>query len=881
VSPRLFWILLTRELRGARARLVPFLASLAIGVAAVVLVAGLGDSVSRAIRMEARPLLGGDVAARSFQPLPPEIATVAAGFEGVTRVDTVDLATMVAAPPTDAGPGRSLVAELKSITTGWPLYGAVEIAPQGALDALGDDGVVVDPALLDRLGLTGAERADSTPRIPVSVEASTAERAAADAKPGSTAENPGAKRPNQTATPELRIGGATFTVRGTITREPGRMPSGLTAGPRVLISPAGMKRAGLGDMGARIGFRSLFRTPDEASATALATALEAAVGTRATIESWSDAQPSAQRSIERTSSYLGLVALLSLVVGGVGVAQSTRAWMARRLDALAVQRTLGLTSGEFATVALVQTGLFAAAGSVAGALLGVGALALAPLVLDGMLPPGAIQPWQPVAMARGVALGVGVALLFAARPLAQASRVPPLRVLRRDVEPLPDPPVRTALAALTVGGGIFALAWVQSRDVVIALAFSIGLGLVAGLGALGATLAARGLGRLAHSARTWWLRHGLASIGRPGSGLVPAAVSLGVGVVVVLTTLLVEGRIFAQISEEFPQEAPSAFLVDVQPDQRAGVEAILAESAATRVKGAPMVVARLESIDGKSVDALVAERGEDARWSLTREQRLSYMAALPATNTLVAGQAFSDAVANELSLEQRYAESLGATVGSRVRFDVQGVPVEFTVTSLRTVSWESFDMNFFLVAEPGVLEGAPQSVLLTAQLDADRESAVQDRLAAAYPNVTLVSVRAVLTQARGLLERLAWGIRAVGGFTALAGIAILVSGVAADAARQGRKVALLKTLGTTRAGVVTVFAIEYGLVGALAGVLGIVGAVGLSHTIVTRMMRLDWVTDGWALVAAFVVSVGLSAVVGVLANQRALRVRPAEVLRGE
>lgn len=848
---RMLLRLLAREIRGARARIVPFLASLAIGVAAVVLVAGLGDSVSRAIRLEARPLLGGDVSARSSQPLPASFDAVATTFPEVERADTIDLLTMVAVPTAANGlPGRSLLAELKAVSAAWPFYGAPTIEPARPLSELLDPaGIVVEPALLERLGLA-----------------------------------PGA---------ELRVGSATFTVRGVVTTEPGRLPSGMAAGPRVLMSLDGLARAGLGDTGARITRRALFRAPDEARATALAAWLkERAKGATpssaawATIETWSDAQPSTQRGIARTSSYLGLVALLSLVVGGVGVAQSTRAWMARRLDALAVQRCLGMTTGELRTLALVQTAVLAAAGSAVGAVIGVAALAVAPLFLQGLLPAEAVQPWQPAAIARGIALGVGVALLFAARPLDQAARVPPLRVLRRDVEPLPDPPVRAALYALALAGGVYALAWIQSRDPVVAGFFVAGLGGVAGVGALLATVVSRSLGGLAHRARPWWLRHGLASVGRPGAGLVPAVVSLAIGVVVVMTTVLVEGRIFAQIAEEFPREAPSAFLVDVQPDQRDGVLRLLEEAGATQMKSAPMVVARLLSIDDRGVDALVAERGEDARWSLTREQRLSYMAALPPDNTVIAGAAFSPGAPEagtpaELSLEKSYAESLGATVGSRIRFDVQGVPVDFTVTSLRTVSWESFNMNFFLVAEPGVLEAAPQSVLVTAQLPADREAGVQDALAAAFPNVTLVSVRAALTQARGLLTRMGWGIRAVGAFTALAGIAILVSGVAADASRQGRKVALLKTLGTTRAGVVGLFAIEYGLVGLLAGGLGAGGAALVSWAVVTQMMHLGWRTDGVALALAVGVTVALSAIVGVLANTRALRVRPAEVLRGE
>ncbi|MFN7145326.1 MAG: ABC transporter permease, partial [Myxococcota bacterium] len=224
MSPRLLVRLLGREIRGARGRLFPFLASLAVGVAAVVLVAGLGDSVSRAIRMEARPLLGADVAARSFQPLPDAVDGVTTAFPGVGRADTIDLLTMVAAPPgPDSAPGKSLMAELKAVSAGWPFYGAPTITPARPLpELLGDDGVVVEGALLERLQLTtGAE---------------------------------------------VRIGGATFTVRGVVEKEPGRLPNGLSAGPRVLVGLDGLARAGLGESGARVTHRALFHVPDEARA---------------------------------------------------------------------------------------------------------------------------------------------------------------------------------------------------------------------------------------------------------------------------------------------------------------------------------------------------------------------------------------------------------------------------------------------------------------------------------------------------------------------------------------------------------------------------------------------------------------------------------------
>lgn len=831
---RLRWTL--RELRGASSRVIPFILSLAIGVAAIVLVAGLGDSLSRTIRMEARPLLGGDVSVRSSLPLPATIDPVADAFPDVARVDTVEFLTMVAA--TEGSPPKSLLADLKAVDPGWPFYGALTLDPPRPLASLLDpEGVVVEPALLERLHV-----AVGSP---------------------------------------VRLGATTFTIRGVVTSEPGRLPTGLTTGARVFLARSALARAGLGDTGARITRRALFQVPDEARAAALATWLKDHAGTNARVETWSDAQPSTQRSIERTSSFLGLVALLSLVVGGVGIAQSTRAWMARRLDALAVQRCLGVTTGELQQLALLQTAVLALAGSVVGAGLGVASLAAVPSVLDGLLPPEAVHPFQVGAILRGIGLGLGVALLFAARPLAQAARVPPLRVLRRDVEPLPDSVASAVGSTLVLVLGVFVTAWVQGGDWIVAGAFTLGLLVVAGVVAGLAGAMARALAVLAHRVPVWWLRHGLASIGRPGSGVVPAAVSLALGVVVVLTSALVEGRLFAQVADEFPPDAPSAFVLDVQPAQLAAVSQVLTDHGGERVRSAPMVVGRLAAVDGVPVATLAEGRSDDDRWSLTREQRLTWMASLPADNRIIDGAPFSDAVANELSLESRYAESLGAKVGSRLQFDVQGVPIDFTVTSLRTVAWESFNMNFFLVVEPGVLEAAPHTVLVTATLPADQEASVQDLLAADLPGVSFVSVRSVIAQARGILQKLGRGIQAVGGFTALAGVVILASGVAADAARQGRKVALLKTLGTTRLGVVGVFSIEYGLVGLLAGVLGAAGAVGASWLVVTRLMHLSWRLDGPVVLAAVVLTTLASAVVGVVANQRPLRVRPAEVLRGE
>ncbi len=216
-----------------------------------------------------------------------------------------------------------------------------------------------------------------------------------------------------------------------------------------------------------------------------------------------------------------------------------------------------------------------------------------------------------------------------------------------------------------------------------------------------------------------------------------------------------------------------------------------------------------------------------------------------------------------------------------IRFDVQGVLVDLTVTSLRTVDWQSFGINFFLVVEPGVLDKAPQQRLAAARLPKGTEQGVQDALAASYPNVTLLRIREILEKVSGVLDRIGVGIRFLGGFTVLAGIAILGGAVSAGSARRGREVALLKTLGMTRRGVVGAFAVEYALIGLVAGLIGTVGAAVLSYAVVTRGFEMTWQLQPLPMAVALVSAVVLAVAAGLAASLRALERRPIEVLRSE
>ena len=850
MSPGLYLRQLRREARGSGGRILFFMACLAIGVAAVVAVASLSSSLDSAVRREARQLLAADLKVSGRRPLPEELEKALSGREGLARTDLRELVTLVAGGTPSAGGGaRSQLVELKVVDGFYPFYGSLELEPPGPLEALLDPaGAVVAPDLLARLGLDVGD--------------------------------------------PLKIGGQEFEIRGTVLAEPDKLSFNLTMGPRVFLSADGFERTGLETFGSRIGYRALVKVPESMTAgelEGLAEAIETALPEASyyNVETYAEAQPALRQGIRRVERFLGLVALVSLLVGGIGVAQTVRAWIAGRLDGIAVLKCLGVRPREVLGLYLGQALLLGLVGSLAGAALGLLLPRVAPLILGDLIPADAIQPWQGSALLQGILLGVGIAVLFSLPPLARLLRIPPVRVLRRDAEPPPMNRWAVALTGLVLVLGTATTATVQSHSLLLGVQFTAGLLAVVAVLALAAWGLSRLAGRLPRNRSRIWVRHGLAALGRPGGSTLGAIVSLGMGVMVVLAMALVERHLTGQLEGDLPGTSPTAFLVDIQPDQWQGVQDLLAESEARGIDSLPVVVARLTAVAGTPVEELARRQEEEApedrdrRWALTREQRLTYMERLGEDNRILEGALWSDPDSAEVSVEAGFAEELGVTVGDRLSFDIQGVPLDLLITSVRSVRWETFRLNFFLTVEPGVLEEAPQFRVATARFGTGREQAFQDRLAQAFPNVTMLRIREILEKIAGVLDRLALGVRFLGGFTVLAGLVILAGAVSAGSARRGREVALLKTLGLTRGGVLATFAVEYALIGLTAGIIGAAAGGLLSWTVLTQGMEIEWTLMPLPFALAVFGSPVLTAVAGCAASTRALGAPPVKILQSD
>ncbi len=845
MNPSLYLRLLARESHGSLKRFAFFVACLAVGVAAVVSVAGLSAALAEGVRREARQLLAADLTVSSLQPLPADLGEFLGHTPGLQMTEVRELVTMAAVAKSAGRPGASQLVELKMVQGQYPFYGVLETDPSGPLELmLSAEAALVAPDLLSRLALRVGD--------------------------------------------EILLGGRAFRIAGVVHSEPDQGSGPFRLGPRVLVNGDGFRRADLDRRGSRVLHRLLLKLPSETDSEEverLATELRDRVGEfdGIRVRTYKDAQETLQQAIQRVESFLGLVALLSLLLGGLGVAQTTRAWLASRIDAIAIYRCLGLRPNDVTKLYLGHAVVLGLAGGILGAVAGILAQQLVPTLIGDLLPVSDLAWWSPGAVAKGIGLGVGLALLFTLAPLLATRRVSPLRVLRKDVEPVAQGRASTFLLSGTLLLGIWVAAALQARDAILGTQFTLGIVAAAGLLALAAFVLMRSLAPLGRRLGPVWARHGVGSLAQPGAATLGSVVAVGLGVILVTALGFVERGLSDELRGDLPTSAPTAFLIDIQPDQWPGVERLLREQGSTSIDSVAVVTARLRTVNGKAVSELAETSSDDGdrRWALTREQRLTYLRELPADNRIIEGELWSDPDAAEVSVEEGFATELGVELGSRLGFDIQGMPLELLVTSIRTVDWRTFGINFFLVVEPDVLEDAPQVRIATARFPPQAEQVTQDLLAAEFPNVTLLKIREVLEKIALGLERMTSGVRFLGSFSILAGILILAGGISAGSVQRGQTVALLKTLGMTRREVAAMMATEYALIGGVAGVIGTAGGALLSWFVLTRSMELPWQPYPWLILLSLGLTVLLTALTGIVSSWGALQRRPLEVLRAD
>lgn len=829
-----------RETRGAWRHVALFVTCIALGVAALVGVGSLAATLERTLGREARALMGGDLELRSSRPLDARAAReLRALSEGAITTDIRELVGMVRNPRD----GKSALVELKAVGAAYPVYGRLETSPPGGLtERLAGGGALVEAPLLARLGLSVGDR--------------------------------------------IIIGTASFTVRGVITREPDRASGLFSVGPRVLITADALDRTGLVQFGSRVRHRTLVRLPPGTPAGRVREDLARALddpGVR--IVAFDEGQGGLRRFFSQLTTYLGLVGLVSLLVGGIGVASAVRTFIRRRTPTIAILKCVGATSRMLFAIYLIQTLALGLAGSVLGAALGLVLQPLAIRTLAGLAPFPLAPALDLGTLLRAIVMGVLTTGLVALWPLLLLRAIAPSVILRQDVEP--SRRRRPWLAVLPIVTGLGALALWQAGSLKVGSIFVLAaLGALLGLAGLG-----RGVVRLAWAiprVRSLAWRQGMANLRRPGGHVGGVVTALGVGVMLLVAIGLLEDALDRQIDHEQRREAPSFFFIDVQADQREDFVRLVAGAAGVSPALTPVVRARLASVKGEQVGRPLVERrravGQDALWYLTREYVLTSLADAPSTNVIVRGRWWSPPEAAErprASVEEAAAKALGVDVGDTLGFDVQGVRVDTLVTSIRKVDWQSFSTNFFVIVSPGALEGAPTTFVATARVPQTAEARVQDAVVAAFPNITVVPVRDILQRAAGILAQIAFAIRAIAVFSIAAGLTVMTGTLVASRWQRLAESAILRTLGASRSAVARIFAVEYACLGATAGLGGSALAALLAWIVERFVLEVPVALAPHVLALGVALAILTALGVGFLATFRILGQPPLAVLRGE
>lgn len=832
----LAWRIARRELRGGLKGFRVFLACLALGVAAIAAVGMVRAAIQQGLEDQGAVLLGGD-AQMEFTyrfATPEERAWMEANATAVSEI--VDFRSMILLGDDSA------LTQVKAVDGAYPLVGQVELDAGTLPDALavvdGVPGAVMDRVLVDRLGLQAGDR--------------------------------------------FRMGTQEFRLGAVLLREPDSTNGGFSLGPRTIVRTDALAGSGLLAPG------SLYET--EYRLTLPAGTDLAAMEARAETEfrdagmRWQDsrrAAPGVERFVDRIGSFLILVGIAGLAVGGVGVQAAVRAYLDGKVATIATLKTLGAEGGLIFRIYLMQIAVLAGLGVVLGLVLGAGLPIVFGDVIENALPFPAEVGLYPLPLAEASFYGLVSAFLFTLWPLAKTEGVRAAALYRgAGGGGLPARRHLAAIAVLAVvlvGGavwfsGVWELTLGSAGGVIAALFVLAGAAWLLRRGARAAARAGLARGRTG-------LRLALAAIGGPREEAAPVILSLGLGLSVLAAVGQIDANLRMAIDRDLPERAPSYFFVDIQPDQIDGfLYRVQNDPAVSKVESAPMLRGVLTQINGRPAREVAGEH-----WVVRGDRGLTYSETPQQNARVVAGEWWPEGYEGpaQVSFAQEEAEEIGLKIGDSLVVNVLGRDIAATITSFRQVDFSSAGMGFVMTMNPSALKGAPHTWISTVYAEEAAEAAILRDLSRAYPNITAIRIRDAIDRVTEALNAIATATAWAAAATLVTGFVVLIGAAAAGERARIYEAAVMKTLGATRAKILASFALRSAMTGAAAGIVAIV-AGGLAGWAVMRfVMEADFVFEPVSAIAIVLGGILTTMAAGLLFALRPLSARPAQVLRAQ
>ena len=817
-----------------------FLACLALGVAAIAAAGSTAEAFRQGLASQAAQILGGDLAVgveqREFAP------KERAALEKLGQVSYAVASRAMAQAPSGA---RRLV-ELRGVSAGYPLVGEVELSGgmrlADALQPAGDAaGVVVEQPLLDRLGLKLGDR--------------------------------------------FLVGNVPVVARAVLLGEPDRLSRGFALGPRVLggiqmVRDGGFLGPGLpfGET-ARIALRSGVSL--EAAKRAISKALPAG---SFRVRDRNEAAPGFSRLIDQLEYFLGFIGLSSLIAGGLGVSGAVGAYLEARKPSIATLKALGADGALARNVYLTQIAVLASLGVVIGLAVG----GAAPLILGNLvkkdLPVPALFALYPAPLAKAALFGLLSAAAFSLAPLGRARATPPAALFRQELSG------RLRLGPELVGA-VLAAAALAALAIFTAPTKLSAVIMIGGVAAAFVALFLIGLaaawtaGRL-RALTTGPLRIGLANLAGPHSAARTAAPAIGLGVGLLAAVVLIQSSLIAEVTITAPKAAPALVFIEVPGDKGPAFDAAVAQGFGRGLTPKdymrfPFATGRITALKGRPVDK--ARIGPAGQWAFDADVSLSAIGAEPEGSGVVSGKWWPANYAGPplIAMEDDLAKAAGLKIGDEVTIATLGREFQARLAATRKVDFGGFGPDFSLVLDAAALAGANPRQVAIAKATPAEEVRVTRALGGSFPTVDVISVREQLQAATQLFDRVTLAVRAAAAVAGLAGLLVLAGAIAAGARARAKEAATLKVLGAARWQILAAYGVEYGAVGAVAGVAGVALGFAAAWPVVVKVFEATWSVDWTGAIGLIAGAAAITGAGGLIAALHAFAMRPAPVLRAE
>lgn len=836
------WKLAFRDARPQWKSLLLYTSAVIAGVAALVAIISFRNDVLLTVDSQSKELLGSDFEIRSSQPFTDPIVAFIDSIGG-SEAKAVEFNSMVIF----GEEGISRLSQIRAIEGPFPLYGSITTEPEEAAFTYQENGTaLVEQSTMNQFGLQVGD--------------------------------------------SIQVGLQRLKIEGALIDVPGEAAAFSLIGPRVYLARNIVEDSGLLDRGSRVTYKEYFRFDtiekvDEVAASFRPISRE----NSARYETVETSKEDFDEIVDNLSKFLGLIAFIALLLGGLGVASAIYVYIKRKTSMVATLRCLGMSSEKILATIAIQISFLGLMGAAIGTAIGLIIQTYLPSLFSGLLPFDIVQAISFQAIFLGLFTGVMISVIFSLLPLAGISTVSPMLTLRNsDFSPIQalSKSIKIITVTFTLSILILIISFLTD-DFVVAVVFTISLLVFVALlwVTAGFLMAAvKGL-RLKSFSYVW--RQGAANLFRPNNQTSMLMTTLGMGMLLIGTLYLSQDILLQRIDLQFGDDTPDLVLYDIQRDQNDGINEIINREGGRTLQNVPIVSMRLERWNGKSLSEVREDSTLDIRrWVLNREYRVTYRDELNGAETILEGEWIGEGEGLNsivpVSIATQIEDDLQVEIGDSLTFNVQGVPVRTRVASIREVNFQRPEPNFFVVFPINVLEAAPQFFATIVQSDSDSHSAqIQQAVVQQYPNISAIDVGIALRNVQEFLDKISLAIQFMALFSIITGFIVLASSISISRKQRSKEAVLLRTLGAEKSQVSNIQTIEYALLGFLASLTGLLLALIASWGLAYFYFDLAFVPNIPALLGISAIITVAAILIGWSGSRHIFKHSPIEVLRLE